>query len=313
MSRARLLYRLQLALALSAAGAVLASALLVLTRLRPGLPAAGDLWSACQQMVPLEPSRGPLLLLALAVVGFGIGARGARSLWRRLAAGRRFLAGLRVVEHRRIGEAMAAIIDHDHPQAFCSGLLRPRIYVSTATLAVLEPAELEAVIAHESHHAMRRDPLRMLAAEVLADTFFFLPALGHLARRYRQLAEVAADAAAINAGGTAPLASALLRFSDRPAAAKSGIGITAERVEHLLGEPPPLRLPLAALAGSLAAVAGLLAVAIAGPAWVPAGSVSLATMLTETCTAVIVLTPIAIGVAGSWGSVTWIRNRLQAG
>jgi Zn-dependent protease with chaperone function len=54
------------------------------------------------------------------------------------------------------------------PIAFCSGLLRPRIFVSQGALRRLSAAELLAVVAHESHHADRRDPLRLLIGRALA-------------------------------------------------------------------------------------------------------------------------------------------------
>jgi hypothetical protein len=99
------------------------------------------------------------------------------------------------------------------------------VYVSAGALATLSGAELAAVVAHEGHHADRRDPLRILIARAIGDAYS-LPALP---RREQALAELAADDAAVRRGGKAPLASALLTF---------GGGIAPERVDRLAGARP---------------------------------------------------------------------------
>jgi Zn-dependent protease with chaperone function len=60
--------------------------------------------------------------------------------------------------------------------AFCAGLLRPCVYVTTAT-AELNTNELDAVLAHEAAHARRRDPLRRLLTRAAADVMFWFPLL----------------------------------------------------------------------------------------------------------------------------------------
>ena len=86
----------------------------------------------------------------------------------------------------------AQVIDDDRPLAFCAGLLHPRVYVSRGALGMLGEAELSAVLAHERHHARRRDPLRLASTRVLADALFFAPPLGELIRRQQSLAEIGA-------------------------------------------------------------------------------------------------------------------------
>jgi Zn-dependent protease with chaperone function len=68
--------------------------------------------------------------------------------------------------------------------------LRPRIYVSSGTTALLSGAQLDAVLAHEAHHARRRDPLRMLVARTLAESAFFVPVLHRSRERYAALADM---------------------------------------------------------------------------------------------------------------------------
>ena len=73
------------------------------------------------------------------------------------------------------------------------------MFVSDAAVAVLGDAELHAVVEHEAHHARRRDPLRLAAAQTTADAFGFLPPLRDLARKEAALADLAADRAAVAA------------------------------------------------------------------------------------------------------------------
>lgn len=310
MSSARRFYRLHVALALLGAAAVLAAAIVAITRISPDLPTAGELLAACQEIVPLEPSLGALLVLPLAAVGLAVVLRGVRSFWRQVRAQRRFLRALRTVEARGIEGVAVTVIQSAEPEAFCAGLLRPRIYVSTAALSLLTPIELAAVAAHEAHHRSRRDPLRILAARALADAFFFLPALRQMAQRYGQLAELAADEAATEAKGRSALASALLRFGERSGEAAPVVGIAPERVEQLLGGAPRWQLPLSILGGSLVHVAGLVGLVLMAPALVEAESVSLATVVAESCMLAMALAPLAIAASALWLSRSWLRRRL---
>lgn len=166
-----------------------------------------------------------LLLMALILFDSFALLHGGRSLWRGVAAHRHVAAALPVVGAREIGGRSVRVVPGAEPRAFCSGLLRPRVYASAGALATLTAAELVAVVAHEGHHADRRDPLRILIARAIGDAY----ALPALARREQALAELAADDAAVRRGGKAPLASALLAFPG---------GIAPERVDRLAGVRP---------------------------------------------------------------------------
>src|SRR2546421_8523116 len=61
--------------------------------------------------------------------------------------------------------------------AVTHGLRRPRILLSTGLVEALDAAELTAVLVHERHHLWRWDPLRLLAARLLAGYGWFLPLL----------------------------------------------------------------------------------------------------------------------------------------
>ena len=108
-------------------------------------------------------------------------------------------------------------------------------------------AELNAVLAHEQAHVVRRDPLRLAALRFLACTLFWLPALRRLADDVTDEAEIAADDIA---AGDQPLvlASAILRVAswrDLRAGPLGAIGATGftcrdlleRRIRRLAGEP----------------------------------------------------------------------------
>lgn len=186
---------------------------------------------------------GGAVILLLACFGLVAIFRGCAAAARLRRTQRRFLGELSV--HGPLpGHGEVIVFEHMRAQAFCAGYLRPCVYVSTATLAVLDPAELHAVLAHESEHREHRDPLRIASARVLGHALFFLPALRRLVERYAELAELRADAAAVRAthGDRAPLASALLAFG---LTAHPGLGIAPDRIDHLLGERISPRIPRA--------------------------------------------------------------------
>jgi Zn-dependent protease with chaperone function len=235
--------RAELALATLAATAVLLAAIVLLDAGRFHVP---HLIAGTHPAIDRHTVALGLLALAQAVVVW----RALRSLRRQLAVDRR-LRTLPVAERRCVGRHVAAIVEDPRPVAFCAGLRRPGVFVTTGALARLEPDELLAVVEHEAHHARRRDPLRLLVAQTLADAFA-LPALRDLPDRQHATADLAADAAAVAASGTpGPLAKALLRFPEpRP-----------ERVDQLLGLPLPVASRVL-LACTLVATAGLVALAV---------------------------------------------------
>lgn len=166
-----------------------------------------------------------LALLALLAVDAFAFTRATRAFWRGVVAHRRVAAELPVTSTRTIAGRTVRVMPGAVPRAFCSGLARPRVYVSEGLLAALGDRELAAVVAHEGHHADRRDPLRLLIARAIGEAY----SLRMLPRREQALAELAADAAAVRRGGAAPLASALLAFPG---------DVAPERVDRLAGARP---------------------------------------------------------------------------
>ena len=239
-----------------------------------------------------------LLVLGLALFGAIVVAIAVIAAVREVTATRRLTRRLATAEP--LPGASAFVIAGERPQAFCAGLIRPRVYVSDGALALLDDAALETVLAHERHHARRRDPLRLVVGRVFTRALFFLPGLNELARRREALAEISADQAAVATGpeGRPALARAMLSFSDSPGA-DAGVGIDPVRVDHLLGEPPAWRFPAATFVGALL-VLGLLAAIALLAGREAAGSASLAPpfLSAQPCVVVLALIPAALALVG---------------
>lgn len=296
MRNAASAWRLQLALA--GVGAVAVGLILVAAanRVALGLPPAGVLLSACRRFVLPQANAASILVLLAASLGLAVLAAGARAAARELGAQRRVLGALRLGPTVAIGPWRARLFADPAPRAFCAGLLRPRVYVSSGARRQLSASQLEAVVAHEAHHARRRDPLRLASGRVLARALFFLPALGRLGDQHAALAELAADHAAVthHQGDVRPLAGALFAFEQAPAAV---VGIAPERVDQLAGQPPAFRLPVALLALAALAVAAVGTLGWRAAQLAAGETVNLPLLAAQACMAAMVVVPAAAGAA----------------
>jgi Zn-dependent protease with chaperone function len=237
-----------------------------------------------------------IVILVLAVLGSAVTVLAVGGAVRELTASRRFLRKLAGQNPQPLHEAL--VITDPEPRAFCAGLLRPRVYLSTGALSALDDAGLAAVLAHERHHARCRDPLRLAVGRVLARSLFFLPRLGDLLDQQAALAELSADESAVNAApaNRSGLASAMLSFSDAPSSVGSK-GIDPARVDFLLGEPTSWRFPalLCLAAGSVLAL--LIAVSVLA-GHLASGSATLAPpfLSHQPCVVVLATIPAVLGV-----------------
>jgi Zn-dependent protease with chaperone function len=233
--------------------------------------------------------------LALAALGAVVVCLVVRGAARELRSRHRFARAIKGRIVQRSGDL--CVFTDPNVQAFCAGLLRPRVYLSTTAARMLRADELAAVLAHERHHRNRRDPLRIALGRVLAHALFFMPVLRSLSNGYCATAELAADEAAIHAdgGSTTALASAMLAFQDSTNPADS-VGIAPERVDHLLGRhaPTPLPAPRLAAAFGSAALISLLAVEAQGLA-VAHFTLNLPLLSAQPCIAVLALIPGVLG------------------
>ena len=189
-----------------------------------------------------------VVVVLLALSGLLVTALICAGAVREIMAARRFARRMAAQPPVRFADAL--VIPGERPQAFCAGLLRPQVYVSAGAVTMLDEGTLRAVLAHERHHARRRDPLRLASGRVLACSLFFIPGLRELLRRQQALAELSADESAVNAApeNRSGIARAMLTFSD--AATPDTVGIDPARIDHLLGEPVSWPFP-ASLGSSL--------------------------------------------------------------
>lgn len=217
----------------------------------------------------------PFSSLAIVVFALASGAGLVRTL-RAYRRERRLLGALPVTPvgtgplHECAARAGVGLftLPSSRPAAFCAGLLRPRLVVSTGLLERLDAEEQRAVLCHELVHARSREPLKCLLARMAARTFFWLPALGALLDRYLLVKELAADRDAVSRTSRAALAGALSRVMAEPTPA-GAVGMSefaAARIDRLF-EPearlPRLIGPRQMLVSGLAA--GSLVVALAFP------------------------------------------------
>lgn len=237
-----------------------------------------------------------IVIVFLAALGLIVTARALTGAVHELQASRRFQRRLSEEQPQVLHDAL--LIVDAKPTAFCAGLLRPRVYVSTGAQALLDDGALLAVLAHERHHARRHDPLRLAAGRVLARALFFLPELGDLVQRQQALAELSADESAVSdlPENRSALARAMLSFSDTPAA--GGVsGIDPARVDYLLGDPPSWRFPAVVFLAAASVLVLLITVAVLA-GHVASGSATLALpfLSHQPCILVLAAMPTILGV-----------------
>ena len=200
--------------------------------------------------------------LALLMFGFGV-------LLRRLWKTCRFVSGLHsaavAVPPMRLVQLLTSLGLSEHvvvlatevPLAFCFGLVRPRICISTGLADALTDPELRAALLHEDHHRRHYDPLRGLLAEVLAAVLFFLPVAAEWRDLFLTTAELDADRHAVRLGGRPSLAGALHKILTHPLTTRlavpgvMGLSATEARIAELVGDCPiTLRLSAHSLSTS---------------------------------------------------------------
>jgi hypothetical protein len=234
-----------------------------------------------------------VVIVALATIGLLTLLLAIRGAVREYRLARRLDHWLASRRHERHDGSF--VIADDRPQAFCAGLFRPRVYVSSAAVELLDPQALTAVLEHERQHARRHDPLRIAAGRVATASLFFVPGLRSLVRRASTLAELSADehaCAGSPADGSA-LARAMIAFDAH------GTGIEPVRVDRLTGERAQWQFPAALFALAAGAIALLAAVAVLAGR-VASGSTSLGLPFLSGQPCVVVLAAIPVALALLW-------------
>jgi Zn-dependent protease with chaperone function len=199
-----------------------------------------------------------ILRLRAAYVTPGGAAIAGAGLTLSLAIGGRVAwAGLQIARGRRVerrrqrvlvelsghpsAEFGAVVVDHAEPGAYCLPGRARTVILTSATIDLLSPEQLDAVLAHEQAH-LNAGHHRLLAAAALASRALpELPLLRQLPRQVRRLIEMEADDLAAAAHDPETLATAIVAvatavtrrspFTTALAAADSD---TASRITRLL-------------------------------------------------------------------------------
>ena len=282
--------RLGLAAWLTAMASVLASATAALEFL---VQAAMSGWSrlaevvcrsvaghACAQTVYTNAAF-ELALAAVAILAALAAAAAAwrygRSVQRAQRRTRAHAEAARITGRGLPGVTAAVVLDAPQPAAYCVSGRPGTIVLTSGALALLDPPQLAAVLAHERAHLAGHHHLLIALTRGLAAVFpagpLFAQGPGNVAR----LAEMCADDAAARRSGRSPLVAALLVMATGAAVPASALGAMAcavtDRLRRLADAPRRGRyagygLALAAVMLLLAGLPGLVAV-FAGPFAVP--------------------------------------------
>ena len=213
-------------LVLAVSTATAAIGLLLVVAINRGAPghAAGLLLKACTSVIQVAGGVVSLALLSLpfllAITGL---LHGIRTQWRTVRVIRR-LCSPGFSNARELAAPAAAtgllgridVVACDDLIALTHGLFRPRVLLSRGAVESLTRSELHAVLAHEANHVRRRDPLRLLAAEIVSSAFVIFPLVRDFARHFVVATELAADRAAVAAAGRRALAAGLIKFIETP-------------------------------------------------------------------------------------------------
>jgi Zn-dependent protease with chaperone function len=227
----------------------------VMTAGAAGLPAGIRLLSLALSMLLLLLLTGVLVAASAAV----------------LRARRRQRTLLNLLAHGDPKVPGALVVDHPAAAAYCVPGLRSAIVISAGTLALLDQAELAAVLAHERAHLRERHDLVLLPFTALLRAFRWASVARTSYAAVAMLVEMLADDRALRHRRVAAreLATALLRFGAAGGAyaplgglavADRADGQVAARVSRLLRPAP--RLPWPAVTLVCAAAATMVAIPV---------------------------------------------------
>jgi Zn-dependent protease with chaperone function len=183
-----------------------------------------------------------------------LGCRYGRSLRRSSIRTRAHAEAARITGHPVPGRNAAFVLDATQPAVYCVPGRPPTIVLTTGALAVLDPDQLAAVLAHERAHLAGRHHLLLAVTRSLAAVAPVVPLFARGASEVARLAEMRADdVAARRAGGERgrrTLLTALLAMGagravappqpqPRPAASLAATGGVVAARARRLAEPPP--------------------------------------------------------------------------
>jgi Zn-dependent protease with chaperone function len=147
----------------------------------------------------------------------------------------------RITGRRLPGVSAAVVLDAAQRLAYCVPGRPATIVLTSGALAVLDPAQLTAVLAHERAHLAGRHHLLIALIRALAASFPAVPLFTQGHAEVARLAEMRADDAAARRSGRPALVAALLAMGTGAAVPAAALAATAcavaARVQRLM-EPP---------------------------------------------------------------------------
>ncbi len=179
----------------------------------------------------------------------------------------------RITGRRLPGDDRAVVLDVPQPAAYCLSGRPATIVVTSGALALLDPPQLAAVLAHERAHLASRHHLLIALTRGLAAVFPAVPLFARGAENVARLAEMCADDAAARRTGRGILVTALLAMATGAVTPAGALGASAcavtARLQRLIEDPGRGRnarygLALAAVMLLLATAPGLAASFVGG-------------------------------------------------
>lgn len=159
------------------------------------------------------------------------------------------------------------------PMAFCFGIRRPEIFLSTGLLSTMNQEELTAIILHESEHIRQNDTRTISLLRFLSGLLLPFPYFWEITHAYSVVQEIRADTAVrTNMRTAAHLKSALHKLLSQPTSLSlpqfalqfSGYQAYSARIQAIHDEPISIRISFSAIYFSLASLA-LVSVILAIP------------------------------------------------
>jgi len=198
-----------------------------------------------------------LALLTAAVLAWRYG----RSVQRAQRRARAHARAARIAARPLPGAGTALVLDAPQAAAYCVPGRPAAIVLTSGALAVLDAAQLTAVLAHERAHLAGRHHLLISLTRGLAAALPGVPLFTRGPAAVARLAEMCADDVAVRQAGRGTLLAALLAMGTGAAVPATALAVTAgpvtARVHRLLD--PPRRARQARYRAALVAVTLLLA------------------------------------------------------
>ncbi len=120
---------------------------------------------------------------------------------------------LTIIAKFNINKSSICLFMNENIYAFCFGVIKSKIYISTALVNNLEQDELEAVLLHEFYHLNQRHSTVLTFSKFVSSLFPFFPLLSEIHTLIKENQEISADNfAVIKLQSSRPLVSVLKKL-----------------------------------------------------------------------------------------------------